>query len=278
MKILKPLLATMLTLAFGTHLALASTLAIVDKKKITEADLAFFKQIIPNFNYAELSPADKKLAVEQAIDRMLIIRQAKKEGINNTIVYRKAMGDASNKFLMDLWVKQLVDKISKEPISDAKAKDYYNDNKTQFTKQEAKASHILVKSEKTAQKIIDILNKTPKNKLKAEFAKLAKQYSIDTSTKGQGGNLGYFDRNAMDASFSKAVFALSDGEYTKSPIKTQFGYHVILLEDKKASKEIPFKDVKGDIINAMKAKIFQAAVKDKVKILRKKANIKIFVK
>lgn len=138
-------------------------------------------------------------------------------------------------------------------LTDKEIKDYYNDN----IYGEIKASHILIsidtdddatdeekeeaeeKALKKAKKIIKKLNNGE------DFAKLAKEYSTDEATKENGGDLGYFQPSDMVDEFSSAVRELKKGEYTKEPVKTQYGYHIILKVDEKEKAKL--KKVKSEI-------------------------------
>lgn len=142
-------------------------------------------------------------------------------------------------------------------VTEKEIKDYYNDNITG----DIKASHILIKSSATsdstdeekaaaeeealkeAQKIIKKLNNGK------DFAELAKKYSDDTGTKENGGDLGYFSVDEMDEDFIEAVKKLNNNEYTKEPVKTQFGYHIILKVDQKEKPKL--KKVKEEIIETI---------------------------
>ncbi|WP_125581783.1 peptidylprolyl isomerase PrsA [Levilactobacillus cerevisiae] len=105
--------------------------------------------------------------------------------------------------------------------------------KKQFKSYEPKVTvaHILVSKKATAQTIIKDLKGTKKSNLSSEFTKLAKKYSTDTATKNKGGKLSAFDSTdtSLDSTFKKAAFKLSTDEYTATPVKTQYGYHVILM-------------------------------------------------
>ncbi|AYM02933.1 peptidylprolyl isomerase PrsA [Levilactobacillus yiduensis] len=105
--------------------------------------------------------------------------------------------------------------------------------KKQFKSYEPKVTvaHILVSKKATAQKVISDLKDTKKSDLTSEFTKLAKKYSTDTATKNKGGKLSAFDSTdtSLDSTFKKAAFKLSTDEYTATPVKTQYGYHVILM-------------------------------------------------
>ncbi|RYI25964.1 foldase [Bacillus infantis] len=128
-----------------------------------------------------------------------------------------------------------------EPRIDLKEdeiKAYFDENKDQFAQQEqVKASHILVEDEATAKEVKSKLDKGE------EFADLAKEYSTDASNAESGGELGYFGKGEMEAAFEEAAFALKANEIS-GPVKTDYGYHIIKVEDKKEAKEAVFEDSK----------------------------------
>jgi peptidyl-prolyl cis-trans isomerase C len=127
------------------------------------------------------------------------------------------------------------------------------------------ARHILVKTKEEAEAIIKQLDGG------ADFQKLANEHTNDPSGKTNGGDLGWFGPGQMVPEFDKAAFALDVGKYTKEPVQTQFGWHVIKLEDKRAKQPPAFDDVKDQ------AK--QAVIRDKyfamVKELRAAAKVEI---
>lgn len=128
-----------------------------------------------------------------------------------------------------------------EPRIDLKEdeiKAYFEENKDQFAQQEqVKASHILVEDEATAKEVKSKLDKGE------EFADLAKEYSTDASNAESGGELGYFGKGEMEAAFEEAAFALKANEIS-GPVKTDYGYHIIKVEDKKEAKEAVYEDSK----------------------------------
>lgn len=126
-------------------------------------------------------------------------------------------------------------------ITDEEMKTYFDENKDTFAQAEQiKASHILVADEKTANEVIEKLNDG------GDFAKLAKEYSTDASTKDSGGELGYFAKGTMVTEFDDAAFGLAVGEVSK-PVKTEYGYHIIKVEAKKKAKEANYNDSKTKI-------------------------------
>lgn len=157
---------------------------------------------------------------------------------------------------------EAVEDYIKDALSDKEIENYYNENIIG----DIKASHILIKpdvdSDATDEEKQKAENKAKKEaekiikKLKdgEDFAKLAKEYSDDTSTAKDGGNLGYFNTDDMDENFMDAVKKLNNNEYTKEPVKTQYGYHIILKVDQKDKPKL--KEVKDDIKTTLaKAKL-----------------------
>lgn len=142
------------------------------------------------------------------------------------------------------------------PVTDEEIKQYYEDNKDQFSKRDT--SHILVDDEKTAKEIKEKLDKGE------DFAALAKEYSKDTANADNGGNLGEFSKGQMVKEFEDAAFALKEGEISE-PIKTQFGYHIIKIN--KVSDSVD--DNKDAITKALNEKKYA----DYIKELNEKANV-----
>lgn len=126
--------------------------------------------------------------------------------------------------------------------TDEQLKDYYEKNKANFatTPEQVKASHILVKTKEEAEAILKQL------KQGADFATLAKEKSTDTATKDNGGDLGYFGRNQMEAAFETAAFSLKKGELS-DVVQTQYGYHIIKVIDHKDAAIPSYDEAKADV-------------------------------
>ncbi|PAF49797.1 peptidylprolyl isomerase [Helicobacter sp. 12S02232-10] len=255
----------------------AKTLATVDGIAITEKDFDMIKQRVPNFNFNDLDKNQQKALVEQAINNILIEKEAKKEKIQNSADFKSAVDAFEKQLLVELWAKKQAEVIGKTKIPDAELKKYYDEHKQDFVQQEAHARHILVKTEEQAKKIISELNKTPKAKVEAKFIELANKESIDPNTKNtqNGGDLGNFQKNRMDPEFAKATFDLKPGTYTKTPIKTQFGYHIIYLIKKNDPVTPTFDQAKRTIEDILKNKEFEERMKNKINELKKSAKINI---
>ncbi len=250
-------------------LTAADVLATVNGKAITKKEVNSILKSA-GIDYDKLSPEQQKMVVDQAIERELLKEHAVKSGVENTQEFKKALEKIKQDLALEVWMKQQFDSIK---ISDKEAKAFYDKNIDKFKRpQTVHARHILVKSEDEAKKIIDQLKKTPKAELKSKFIELAKTKSIGPSGKN-GGDLGYFGKEQMVKPFSEAAFALKPGEFTQTPVRTQFGYHIIYVEDKKPAQTVPFEKVKDKIKQQLRMDKFQEIVSKKAQELRKSAKI-----
>ncbi|MFI8575348.1 peptidylprolyl isomerase [Rossellomorea aquimaris] len=162
------------------------------------------------------------------------------EAFNEALASSGASLDSVKKNVQSflLTEKLLEDRIS---ISDDQIKEYFEANKESFAqKEQVQASHILVDDEETAKEV--------KSKLDdgGDFAELAKEYSTDTSNAESGGELGFFAKGEMVTEFDEKAFAMKKGEISE-PVKTEFGYHIIKVTDKKDAKEAVLDDHKEEI-------------------------------
>ena len=152
-------------------------------------------------------------------------------------------------------------------------KKYYDKNKEEFNEKEsAHARHILVKTEAEARSIAKKLNGLSGTTLKAKFIELAKSKSTGPSAP-KGGDLGFFQKGQMVPEFSKKAFSMKVATVSE-PVKTQFGYHLIYLQERKAKKSMAYADVKGLIERRLKMEKAKTVMIDKMKELEKKATIK----
>ncbi len=221
----------------------------------------------------KVSNADVDEAIKTIIDKV-----GSKEQLNTIL---KENGISNSQFRDDLKEEVKMKKLAKElgnsSVSDAEAKKFYNDNIDKFKyPDKVRASHILVsvnpveiteivKSDSKNKNLDDAAIKAKVNeeikaredkinKLLAEakkdptqFAKLAKENSDDTATAVKGGDLGFFAAKEMVPEFSKAAFAMKPNTISDKPVKTQFGYHIIMVTDRAAAGQTPYEKVKNDI-------------------------------
>lgn len=184
--------------------------------------------------------------VEYLVERHLLAQLAVKEGVADTEDYKKRLALYQAKALRDAYFFQKI----RPQVTEEQIKAAYDQEAAKVTQTERiRARHILVGTEKEAKDIIARLGKGEK------FEDLAKQYSLDGS-KDYGGDLGYFTAPEMVPEFSKAAFALKVGEVSQ-PVHTDFGWHVIKLEDRKLGAAQPYDQVKGAIRNVLLRKKVQ---------------------
>ncbi len=204
---------------------------------------------------AELQNAVK----EELIRRELLAQEAKKKGLDKKGTVPGQVELAKQAVLIRAF---LTDYVKEHPISDAQLKAEYEQIKNNLGSTEYKARHVLVEKEDDAKAIIAKLDKGEK------FSELAKQ-SKDPGSKDKGGELGWSSPNAYVKPFGEALTKLKKGEYTKTPVKSDFGYHVIQLDDSRPMTPPPFEQVKPQL----QQRASQQQVENLVKDLRSKAKV-----
>jgi len=267
------------TLLFSATVAGAQTLVTVNGAAITKQDVdtELMQATQGRFNEvpAEKQAEFRKQVLKQLIAKELVYGDAKKTGILNSKEfkreYNKLLEIAKKNIAIQVWQKRELGKVK---VSEKEMKDYYSKNKEEFkVKESVHARHILVKEEADAKKIISKLKSLKGDKLKQKFMALAKTESTGPSGP-QGGDLGFFVKGQMVPAFNEKVFSMKVGTVAKAPVKTQFGYHVIYLEEKKSANVRTFKDAKSVIDQRLKLEKFKVAIQEKMKKLNKKAKIK----
>ena len=272
MKLIKS--AVLSTMLAASSLMSAEVLATVNGKSISKSDVDTILKA-QHMSFDKLSKSQQKQMLDKLIERELLVDVASKAGVEKDPEFVKAL----NNYKKDLAIKIWMDKIYKRTlISDSEANKYYQEHKEQFkTPAKVHARHILVNSEKEAKDIIAELSKLKGEELKKKFIELAKAKSTGPSGKN-GGDLGYFGAGQMVKPFNDAVFAMQKGEVSKEPVKTQFGYHIIYLEDTKPAGYSSFEDVKNKIIAKMRQEQFSKTIKDTIENQKKSAKITSTIK
>jgi peptidyl-prolyl cis-trans isomerase C len=187
---------------------------------------------------AQLPDEQKRAAaLSGLIDVKLLAKDASKEGLQDDAAFKQRIAYLTERELHNAFFKKhVVDAVTPEEV-----KARYDAEIAKITPQEeVKARHILVKTEDEAKAIIKDLDAGK------DFATLAKEKSTDPN-KADGGDLGYFTKDRMVPEFSEAAFKLEKGKYTEAPVKTQFGFHVILLEDKRKQAPPPLAQVEQQV-------------------------------
>ncbi len=213
---------------------------------ITQADFDREFQTLPE--YAQKMFEDeggKGRFLDEIVKKEILYQEAIKKGIDKGPEFQKKLEDFKKLTLIsELFEKEI---ISKAKVSDQEVKDYYDKHKEDFTTtSQIKASHILVKTEDEAKKILARLGKGEK------FENIAKTSSIDKASAKNGGDLGYFSKGQMVPEFESAASSLKSGEIS-NPVKTPFGYHIIKVTDRKAGPVVDFDRVKDMISQKLSA-------------------------
>ncbi|MFZ2269596.1 MAG: peptidyl-prolyl cis-trans isomerase [Azonexus sp.] len=205
------------------------------------------------------SPEMKNAVKEQLIARELLQQEAKKKGYDKKPNIQLQIEAAKQAILVNAF---LSDHVRSHPVSDAQLKSEYDAIKANFGSTEYKPRHVLVDKEDDAKAIIAKLDKGEK------FSELAKQ-SKDPGSKDKGGELGWSAPNSYVKPFADALTKLKKGEYTKTPIKTDFGYHVIQLDDSRPLTPPTFEQLKPQLQQRAGNQQVEALVKE----LRDKAKV-----
>src|SRR6266404_6264037 len=211
-------------------------LAKVNGSEIRQSAVALAEEELGP-SLAQMDPATKKENVLAfLIDMKIVAKAAEDKKIENGEDFKKRLAFTRNRLLMD----SLLASEGKAATTDAALKKVYEEAAKQIAdEQEVHARHILVESEDEAKAVADELKKG------ADFAELAKKKSKDPGA-SDGGDLGFFTKDQMVPEFSTVAFALEPGKISE-PVKSQFGWHIIKVEEKRNRKAPEFEQVKGQI-------------------------------
>jgi foldase protein PrsA len=242
-----------LLLIFATAFTKTETAASVNGEKITKEELDaqltemygadILDSLITN-KVIEMEASKEKVKVTgNEIDEELTKLQ---ESYGGEEAFASALEQnqvSMDKIREDIEIYLLAEKMigSSIEVTEDEMKTYFEENKDSFDqKEQVKASHILVEDEDTAKKVKEELDNGK------DFAELAKEYSTDASNADNGGDLGYFGKGEMAEEFENAAFEMEVNAISE-PVKTEFGYHIIKLVDKKAAKAAEFDNHKEEI-------------------------------
>lgn len=240
----------------------ADAIAVVNGQYIAKSSLAALEKEVAERSHGQNFPKEK--LIEELIQRELLVQDATQKKLENSPELLAQLETAKKALLTQANLQNF---IKANPVTEAEIKAEYDSKINAEKGTEYKASHILVKTEDEAKKMIAELDKG------ADFGKLANKNSLDAKESQNGGDLGWFSAGQMVAPFSEAVATLEKGKYTKVPVKTQFGYHVILKEDSRPLTPPPLEAVKEQLTPFLQRK----KVQDMIETLRKQAKVEILV-
>lgn len=232
--------------------------ATVNGAKITLSDMQDVKQMTnPQIAALPMNAVFEPL-LDNLINTQVVAQAAKEAKIQDSDEYKKMMKSLENQILMQLYLKQQAQKMQTKAKLTEMYEQYKRNNPPQ---EEMSAAHILLKTEKEARDVIKQLEKG------ADFADLANKLSENKGL--EGGDLGYFTRELMVPEFSEAAFRMKEGEISKTPVKTQFGWHVIKAGPRRLTEVPSFEEMEKELTQMQASE----AVEEIVTGLRKKAKI-----
>ncbi len=258
---MKNLKSARLVLALAAAVALpavAQNVAVVNGKAIPTSRVdAMVKQMVQQGQ--KDTPEMRSMIKDELINREVLAQEADRQGVANRPEIKNQIDIARQSIVIRALAQEF---LTKNPVTEEEMKAEYDKFKATQSGKEYRARHILVEKEDEAKAII--------GKLKggAKFEELAKG-SKDPGSANQGGDLGWAPQDAFVKPFSDAMVGLKAGEITQTPVQTQFGYHVIKLEEVRDAQLPAFDEVKGQIAESLqqrKLQDFQQGLKKKAKI------------
>ncbi len=256
-----------------------NVVARIGNKTITVAD---FNKILKYYDAEQRAQIDKNPQAKptilwQTVQGMVIAGLAREKGFDKRPEIKGQLDMITNNFLAVQYLQKEV--LNKVKVTEKDAKAYYDKNPDMFkSPEQVKARHILIQVPKGAtdeekkklkEKAEEVLKKV---KAGEDFTKLAAEFSDDPGTKSKGGELGFFSKGSMVPAFEQAAFSLKPGEVSDL-VETEFGFHVIKVDEKKAAVAEPFETIKDKVTQQVLREKQEAKVTEFVEQALKKAKV-----
>ena len=251
----------------------ARVLASVNGKAITDEDVTRFIMAMGRNGQAYNNPQGRAAVLEQLIAQRLFLLDAQRNLMEREQAFKDQLAAVKEQLLMEYAINKCVEAVR---VTEEEARSYYDTHKDEMTEGETvNASHILVDSEEKATELLNAINAG-----EISFEDAARENSTCPSSQ-QGGNLGDFGRGQMVPEFDQgdfgrgqmvpefdqACFEMEEGE-VRGPIKTQFGYHLILLNKKNPAEILSYNDVRSQLFEQLTREKQQAAYQSKINQLK----------
>lgn len=227
-------------------------LATVNGEKIMESEVRATQQGLPAQYRQYPFEALKPMLLDREISQRLLTMAGEKAGLNDDKEVKERVAAMKRRIVAETYLDRQIDKIVTE---DALKKRYGEFVKTNEPENEVHARHILLKTEDDAKAVIKELDDG------ADFAELAKEKSTGPSGPN-GGDLGFFTHEQMVPEFADAAFKMEPGTYSKEPVKTQFGWHVIKVEETKKSEQPTFEEKRQELAAEMTQEAYKKIIAD----------------
>ena len=246
-------------MALGATGAFAQNVAIVNGKAVPKTRVDALAQQLARTG-RPVTPEMQSQIKEEVIAREVFMQEAEKRGLSGSDDFKTQMELARQAIL----IRELfADFQKKNPVTDADLKGEYDKFVAANGGKEYKARHILVEKEDEAKAVIASLKKGGK------FEEIAKKSSKDPGSGANGGDLDWANPSSYVPEFAEAIIKLNKGQMTDAPVKTQFGYHIIRIDDIRTAKLPPFEELKPQISQQMqqqKLAAFQQGLREKAKV------------
>ena len=239
----------------------SARVAVVNGQPVAESVLRMYALTAERKNLEEMSPEDRERVLDDLIGLQLLAQQATKDGLTSS---RTLAAQVELQRLRLVANAMATDYIEKNPPSDADIQAIYDENLPLLVGEQYKARHILVATKEEAESVIAQLRQG------SDFVALA-QERADGPTGPNGGALDWFTLDSMPPPFAAAVRAMTVGSYSTEPVQTDFGFHVILLEETRKQEPPGLADIRDDLANAAQRK----RLDDYIKALRESATVTI---
>ena len=244
----------------------SQVLAVVEDREITQDDLEMVIRSLDPRQAAQFQTEEgKERLLQELVHQEMILLDAMDQNMEDNLDYQRSLKKVKDNFLKQYAMNAM---FQKAQVTDAEVEAFYQDNPAQFqSPSQTQASHILVSEEEQAMEIKKALNEG------ASFEDQAKEHSSCPSNE-KGGDLGYYPKGRMVPEFETAADELAVGEISE-PVKTQFGYHIIKVTDRKESETQTLDDVRQQLEQHLVSQKQQNVYMETVDRLTKKYNFEI---
>lgn len=234
---------------------------------MTVDELVVELQRLPARSRQLMDEAGRERFVENYILHQLLFEEGVERGLDRDPDIRRQVEDMNRRLVVQKLVKELQ---TVPPITDEQIEAYYEENETRYSTTTLRARHILVREEERADELREKLESDPES-----FEELAKEHSVDTASARKGGDLGFFGHGRMVPEFEAAAFALKEPGDLSPVVKTQYGYHIIRLEERREGEGKPLDQVREQIRASLRHEAVQERTQEYYEDLKDRANIRI---
>lgn len=247
-----------------------TVVAVVNSQIIQKHELiAVIEEYKKKTRKEKVEPNEKLELLNGLIRRRLILSQERVSEIRQLPLVQQRVREYEDQLVVNYYLNEKIGRRLK--VNDEEMRDYYRANLDKFiAPPRVRASHILLRSEAEAQQVLKELNAGD------DFAELAKKYSIDLPMALEGGPMGTITKGKSSPDLEKELFLLAEGEYSQNIVKTQYGWHILKVDEIITEKHYSYDEVKDKLKSAVKGEKDAKAFEEMVGEIEKGADIEIF--